>query len=70
MTDGPALRIKAGDEVRVHYHPPGRVRSFVEGVVPRTDVSALRGRVLVLDVTSEVVLKWERALSKNSRCWL
>ena len=56
MTDGPFLRITEGDKVRVHYHPPGRVSSFVEGVVRRTEVSTLRGRVFVVDVTSEVVL--------------
>lgn len=60
MADGPALSIKAGDKVRVHYHPPGQVRSFVEGVVRRTDVSTLRGRVFVVDVTSEVVLDREQ----------
>ncbi len=60
MTDGSALRITEGDEVRVHYHPPGRVRSFVEGVIRRTDVSTLRGRVFVVDVTCEMVLDREQ----------
>jgi hypothetical protein len=60
MTDGPVLRITEGDKVRVHYHPPGRVSSFVEGVVRRTEVSTLRGRVFVVDVTSEVVLDREQ----------
>ena len=65
MADGPALSINAGDEVRVHYHPPGRVRSFVEGVVRRTDVSTLRGRVFVVDVTSEVVLDREQPVKSG-----
>ena len=56
MADGSAVMVKAGDKVRVHYHPPGRVRSFVKGVVCRTEVSTLRGRMFVVDVTSEVVL--------------
>ena len=60
MTDASALRITEGDEVRVHYHPPGRVRSFVEGVVCRTEVSTLRGRVFVVDVSCEVVLDREQ----------
>jgi hypothetical protein len=65
MADGPALSIKAGDKVRVQYHPPGRVRSFVEGVVSRTDVSTLRGRVFVVDVTSEVVLDREQPVKSG-----
>src|ERR671921_1262679 len=60
MPDESAVSIKAGDRVRVHYHPPGRVRSFVEGVVCRTEVSTLRGRVFVVEVTSEVVLDREQ----------
>ena len=56
MADGPAVTVKAGDKVRVQYHPSGRVRSFVEGLVRRTEVSTLRGRVFVVDVTFEVVL--------------
>ena len=51
--------------VRVHYHPRGRVRSFVEGVVRRTDVSTLRGRVFVVDVTSEFVLDREQPVKSG-----
>jgi hypothetical protein len=60
MGNESVLRVQVGDEVRVHYHPPGQVRSFVEGVVRRTDVSTLRGRVFVVEVTSEVVLDREQ----------
>jgi hypothetical protein len=60
MADEVTVSIQAGDKVRVHYHPPGRVRSFVEGVVRRTEVATLRGRVFVVDVTSEVVLDREQ----------
>ena len=56
MADALVLRITKGDQVRVHYHPPSHVMSFVEGVVCRTEVSTLRGRMFVVDVTSEVVL--------------
>ena len=59
------MTVKAGDKVRVQYHPPGRVRSFVEGVVRRTDVSTLRGRVFVVDVTSEVVLDREQPIKSG-----
>jgi hypothetical protein len=51
----------------VHYHPPGRVRSFVEGVVYRTEVSTLRGRVFVVEVTSEVVLDREQPVKPGYR---
>ena len=51
MADQLTLRAKAGDEVRVHYHPPGHVMSFVEGVISQTEVSTLRGRVFVVEVT-------------------
>jgi hypothetical protein len=45
------MKIAVGDEVRIHYHPPGSTKSFVEGVVSRVDVTTLRGRVFVVDVT-------------------
>ncbi len=70
MADRSAPKVKVADKVRVHHHPLGRVKGFVEGVVRRTEVSTLRRRVFVVDVTSEVVLKRERAFSKNSHCWL
>jgi hypothetical protein len=60
MADEVTVSIKAGDKVRVHYHPPSQVRSFVEGVVRRTEVSTLRGRVFAVDVTYEVVLDREQ----------
>ena len=65
MADASALRVEVGDKVRVHYHPPGRVRSFVEGVVRRTEVSTLRGRVFVVEVTSEVVLDREQPVKRG-----
>jgi hypothetical protein len=62
-----AVRITEGAEVRVHYHPPGQVRSFVEGVVCRTEVSTLRGRAFVVDVTAEVVLDREQPVKPGYR---
>ena len=67
MAEGSVPKVRAGDEVRVHYHPPGRVRSFVEGVVRRTEVSTLRGRVFVVEVTYEVVLDREQPVKPGYR---
>jgi hypothetical protein len=61
------MKIDIGDEVRVHYHPPGPTKSFVEGVVSRTDVTTLRGRVFVLDVTYDVILDREQPIKPGYR---
>ena len=45
-----------GDEVRVHFHPPGPWKSFCEGVVSRVDVPTPEGRFFVLEVRNEVIL--------------
>jgi hypothetical protein len=50
------MKIAVGDEVRVHFHPPGPMRSFSEGVVRRIDVNTLAGRFFVLEVRNEVIL--------------
>ncbi len=60
MADGSALRVKAGDEVRVHYHPPGQVVSFVEGVVSRVNVTTTRGPGFLIDITRDVLLGLEQ----------
>jgi hypothetical protein len=39
MAEESAVRVRAGDEVRVHYHTPGPVISFAEGVVSRVNVT-------------------------------
>ncbi len=56
MLDGASVKIAVGDEVRVHFHPPGQMTSFVEGVVSRVDVALPQGRLFVVDVTHEVIL--------------
>jgi hypothetical protein len=38
-----AIRVTIGDKVRVHYHPPGERKGFIEGVVSRVDVTTRRG---------------------------
>jgi hypothetical protein len=60
MADGSALKVKAGDAVRVHYHPPGQVMSFVEGVVRRVSVTTTRGPGFLIDITRDVFLGREQ----------
>jgi hypothetical protein len=63
--EGSTMKIAVGDEVRVHYHPPGPRQSFVEGVVSRVEVSTLRGRVFVVDATYEVILDREQPIKSG-----
>ena len=60
MADEVTVSIKAGDEVRVHYHPPGQVMSFAEGVVSRVNVTTTRGPGFLIDITREVFLGREQ----------
>ena len=60
MIDGSALKVMAGDAVRVHYHPPGQVISFVEGVVSRVSVTSTRGPGFLIDITRDVFLGGEQ----------
>ena len=60
MADEVTVSIKAGDEVRVHYHPPGQVMSFAEGVVSRVNVTTTRGPGFLIDMTREVFLGREQ----------
>ena len=50
------VRIAVGDEVRVHFHPPGAMKSYCEGVVSRVDVTTPEGRFFVVEVRNEVIL--------------
>jgi hypothetical protein len=50
------MKIGVGDQVRVHFHPPGPMKSFSERVVRRVDVTAPEGHFFVVEVTHEVVL--------------
>jgi hypothetical protein len=62
MGDVSAMKVTVGDKVRVHYHPPGQRMSFIEGVVSRVDVTTRRGRVFVVDVTTDVILGREHSV--------
>ena len=50
------VKIAVGDEVRVHFHPPGAMKSYCEGVVSRVDVTTPEGRFFVVEVRNEVIL--------------
>jgi len=69
------MKIAVGDQVRVHFHPPGSMRSFCEGVVSRVDVSAPVGRFFVVDVMHEVILDREHPIRRGFQdfvrynCW-
>lgn len=56
MSETLPMKIAVGDEVRVHFHPPGSWKSFSEGVVRRVDVNTPDGRFFVLEVRNEVLL--------------
>jgi hypothetical protein len=55
-------RLLWGDDVRVHFHPPGSMRSFSEGVVSRVDVTTSQGRFFVVEVAREVLLDREHRI--------
>ncbi|MFC4171389.1 hypothetical protein ACFOYU_04850 [Microvirga sp. GCM10011540] len=60
MPDSSATEIAVGDQVRVHYHPPGQTKSFVEGVVTRVEVATEVGRMFVVAVTSDIIYDREQ----------
>jgi hypothetical protein len=62
MSDALMMKIAVGDEVRVHFHPPGSMKSFSEGVVKRVDVTTEEGRFFVMEVTHEVILDREHRI--------
>lgn len=62
MSETLAMKIAVGDEVRVHFHPPGSWKSFFEGVVRRVDVPSAEGRFFVVEVTHEVILDQEHRI--------
>jgi hypothetical protein len=62
MAEVVTTQIVVGDEVRVHFHPPGSMRSFSEGVVRRVDVTTPQGRFFVIEVAHEVLLDREHRI--------
>ena len=65
MPDPSTLKVAVGDELRVHYHPPGMRQSFAEGVVSRLEVTTLRGRGFFIDLTREVILGREQVVKSG-----
>jgi hypothetical protein len=65
MSETLPMKIAAGDQVRVHFHPPGSMRSFCEGMVSRVDVTTREGRFFVVDVTHEVILDREHPIRRG-----
>jgi hypothetical protein len=61
-TSAKCPKLSVGDKVRIHYHPPGRTQSYVEGKISRVDVDTSAGRVFVVDVTYDVIHDVEQAL--------
>lgn len=62
MADMTERQIAVGDGVRVHFHPPGSMKSFFEGVVSRVDVTSQEGRFLTVEVKHEVILDREHRI--------
>jgi hypothetical protein len=75
MSETLAMKIAVGDEVRVHFHPPGPMQSFSEGVVTRVDVTTREGRFFVVHVRHEVILDREHRIRPGFQdyvryeCW-
>jgi hypothetical protein len=65
MSEVVTTEIAVGDQVRVHFHPPGPWKSFSEGVVRRVDVVTQAGRFFVLEVAHEVILDREHRIRPN-----
>src|SRR5215218_7908149 len=62
MSEVTALEIVVGSKVRVHFHPPGSMKSFFEGVVRRVNVASAEGRYFTVEVTYEVILDREHRI--------
>ena len=65
MSEVMATAIAVGDQVRVHFHPPGAWRSFSEGVVRRVDVVTQAGRFFVFEDRHEVIVDREHRIRPN-----
>ena len=62
MVEVAATEVAVGDEVRVHFHPPGPMKSFFEGVVRRAELAGSEGRFFTVEVTYEVILDREHRI--------
>src|SRR5687768_11448060 len=62
MSEVAGLKVAAGDQVRVHFHPPNPMKSFCEGVVSRVDVTTPEGRFFAVEVRHEVILDREHRI--------
>ena len=51
--------VAVADRVRVHFHPPGPMKSFFEGMVRRVDVTTTNGCYFVVEVNHEIILDRE-----------
>ncbi|WP_162820842.1 hypothetical protein [Microvirga calopogonii] len=75
MSETLSMKIVVGDQVRVHFHPPGSWKSFSEGVVRRIDVTTQEGRFFVVEVMHEVLLDREHPIRRGFpdyvryECW-
>ena len=65
MADASALGVREGDTVRVHYHPPGHVISFVEGVVLWVDVTSTGRAGFLINISRDVLLGQEQPLTSS-----
>ena len=59
MDEVVASEVAVVDKVRVHFHAPGSMKSFFEGVVRRVDVTTPNGCNFVVEVTHEIILDRE-----------
>ena len=62
MDEVAATEVAVGDEVRVHFHPPGPMKSFFEGVVRRAELVGSERRFFTVEVTYEVILDREHRI--------
>jgi len=49
MDEVATTEVAVGDEVRVHFHPPGSMKSFFEGVVRRAELAGSEGRFFTVE---------------------
>jgi hypothetical protein len=70
MSETLPMKIAVGDEVRVHFHPPVPMKSFVEGAVSRIDETVPQGPLIVVDVTHQVILDREVPIRRGHQDYI